>query len=539
MICNVLLMNQRLNKMFNFRSYLKYIDLRSLFLSLLAVVTLFLLNGHYGYNMWDEGYQWDGVQRVMSGEIPIRDFMAYDPGRYYLSAWLMRLWGDNGLVSFRLTIAIIQFITIYFALILVVNNSARQNLLFMTLATLTLLVWCRGYDQLSPIILLASLTYLVKKPCVYRYFLAGIWVGFAAFIGRNHGVYGLVGSLATMMYLAIRQEHSVSLVKSLLILTAGIIIGYLPILLMIAFVPNFFSAFWDSITVLFELKATNLPLNIPWPWTFSYNLQLTSAALRGPIIGLFMIGLVIYILAGIFWIFVLRVTNKPKSPVLVASVFTVLPYTHYVFSRADLPHLANSVAPFIVVCLLLITMQSTKIKWWLLFFVFSVSIFEYLPSYPRWQCLGSGGQKCVETDIGNDKIMVTPRVANDLFFVKRLMEKHAPNGQNFLVVPFWPGVYPALDRKNPMLELYALVPQNNAFQQAEIERIKAAKIGFVLIVDIMLDDRPDMLYQNTHPLIYEYIKNNFQRLNKPQDYNTYDYQLYKSKQTIDIIGNIN
>jgi hypothetical protein len=520
--------------MLNVRPSLKYIDLKSFFLSLLAVVTLFLMNGHYGYNMWDEGYVWDGVKRVMLGEIPIRDFMAYDPGKYYFSAWLMRLWGDSGLVSYRITIGIIQFITLYFALNLVINNSAKQNWLFLILSTLSLLVWIWGYDQMCPILLLASLTYLVKKPGTCRYFLSGIWVGFAAVIGRNHGVYSLIGSFATIIYLATLPENSVSLFKSLLIWVIGIIIGYLPILLMSATVPNFFHAFLESITFLFEIKATNLPLNIPWPWTFSYSLPLTSAYLRTPVIGLFLLGLVIYIVVGVFCILFRRLSNKPYSPVLVASVFTVLPYAHYAFSRADLPHLSNSMTPFIVGCLVLLTMQSTKMKWGLLLIICSVGIFEHLPTYQRWQCLGSGGHRCIEMDIGSDKIAVTPRVANDLFFVKRLMADYAPNGQNFLVVPFWPGVYPAFGRKNPMWELYALWPHNDTFQQAEIERIKAANIGFVLIIDIMLDDRPDMLYQNTHPLIYEYIKNNFQRLNNLQDYNTYNYQLYKSKQRIAI-----
>lgn len=76
--------------------------------SLLCVAVTFMFEGRYGLNLWDEGYLWYGVQRVWLGEVPIRDFMAYDPGRYYWAAFLSTLWGGRGILDIRLAAAIMQ-----------------------------------------------------------------------------------------------------------------------------------------------------------------------------------------------------------------------------------------------------------------------------------------------------------------------------------------------------------------------------------------------------------------------------------------------
>ncbi|MDX2477975.1 MAG: hypothetical protein QNL05_11500, partial [Gammaproteobacteria bacterium] len=101
------------------------------------------------------------------------------------------------------------------------------------------------------------------------------------------------------------------------------------------------------------------------------------------------------------------------------------------------------------------------------------------------------------------------------------------NNKSFVVTPFWPGAYTLLQRKSPVWEIYALFPRSQPFENAEIERIKAAKPGFILIYDRSLDGRDELRFRNTHPLTYQYILDNFNMLSdtpKPA------YQIYIAKE---------
>ncbi|WP_258039195.1 hypothetical protein [Nitrosospira multiformis] len=504
-------------------------------LAAFAVLASFLWQGHKGFNLWDEGYLWYGAQRVLLGEVPLRDFMSYDPGRYYWSAALMSLWGDNGIMALRGAVAVFQAIGLFTGLLLIAQKSLLRfkfpGFLYLLLSAITLMVWMyprhKLFDISLSILLVGVSSFLVQHPARLRYFVCGLGIGLVAVFGRNHGLYGAMGSAGVMVWLAINpdsRKDQPGFVEGLLLWAAGVAAGFTPLLAMALLVPGFAGAFWESIRFLSEVKATNLSLPVPWPWKVSLDSIPSEEAIRGVLIGVLFIGILIFSLVGVAWSLFQKFHNKAVSPVLVASVFLGLPYAHYAYSRADVGHLAQSIFPLLIGCLVLLAAQPPKIKWSFAAALCIMSLWVMHAFHPGWQCHTSGPCKAIE--ISGNRLMVLPEVESDVRLLRKLAKEYAPDGGSFVATPFWPGAYPLLNTKSPMWEIYALFPRNGDFQQEEIRRIAAASPGFVLIYDLPLDGREELRFRNTHPLIYRYIVEYFDRLPDPPNL---PYQIYTSR----------
>ena len=505
-----------------------YLAIQIAVLATFVVLMSFVWQGNKGFSLFDEGFLWYGAQRVILGEVPIRDFMAYDPGRYYWSATLMHLWGDDGIVALRGAVAVFQAMGLFVGLLLIAGSPKKHNLLYLALSAITLIAWMfprhKLFDIALCLFLIGVLAFLIDKPISRRYFLAGLCVGVVATFGRNHGVYGVAGSLGVILWLHLKSIEASGLIKGFTLWAAGVITGFMPILLMALLVPGFAVSFKDSILYLFELKSTNIPLPIPWPWLVNFNAVPLNVAIRGVLIGLFFIGAVVFGVLSIVWVVWQRLHNKQVSPALVAASFLALPYAHYAYSRADINHLAQGVFPLLVGCLVLLSTQSAKIKWPLAFILGAASLWVMYIFHPGGQCRDS--KQCVMVEITGSNLRVDRGTASDVKLLRRLAGQYAPEGQSFIAAPFWPGAYALLKRKSPMWEIYPLLPRSQAFQQTEIERIKMAKPGFALILDQPLDGRDDLRFNNTHPIIDHYIIDNFEALaNSPHP----SYRIYKLK----------
>jgi len=495
----------------------KYRPIQILTISCLVIFLLFIWQGNKGFNLWDEGYLWYGVQRVLLGEIPIRDFMSYDPGRYYWVAALLSVAGDNGIMSVRIAVAVFQCLGLFVGLLLIAQSTKsrdKADILFWIISAAILVLWMfprhKLFDISISIFLIGILTYLVSNPIPKRYLIAGICVGLIAVFGRNHGVYGVVGSLGVIAWLNIRNRSDTGFLKGFVLWSVGVTIGFLPIIFMALLIPGFAVAFWESVRFLFEQKATNLPLPVPWPWTINFAASSIGDAARGVLIGIFFIGTLIFGGLSVIWVVYRGLKEKPLPPVLVASAFLALPYAHYAFSRADVGHLAQGIFPLLIGILAIASSASSKTKWVLAAGLFMTSFWVMHVFHPGWQCLAS--KQCVTVEISGKDLQVDSGTANDIALLRQLAAQFTPDGQPFIATPFWPGAYALFNTKSPMYGNYLTFPRDGKYQRKEIYRIENSKPKFILVLDIALDGREDLRFKNSQPYIFDFIVNNYSQM---------------------------
>lgn len=505
-------MNSSLGRWMSNESVQRY--LRIGLLSAGAVLASWLWQGARGFQLSDEGFLWYGAQRVMKGEVPLRDFMSYDMGRYYWSAAVMFLQHDDGIISLRAAVALFQAAGLFAGLMIIARPSGQpRSLPWLLLAVGVILVWMyprhKLFDASVSIALVALLTFLAERPTLRRYFVAGIGVGLAAVFGRNHGVYGALGSLVVIAFLRSIPNGGPSTSRAVGAWAGGIVIGFLPIVAMAAFCPGYAEAFWSGVRFLIETKATTLPVPAPFPWRVPFERLSVEASVRGVLLGLFFIGTLVFGVGGMARIIWRARHRQPVSPPLLACIALALPYAHYAYSRADVGHLALGIFPLVLGCLVWLTERPGKWVRWSAGGAFcAASVFVMLPHHPGWQSRTHA--QWSQALIGRETLLVDPATARDVTLLRTLTDRFAPNARDsFLAVPFWPGSYALLDRRSPTWEIYPLVRRSESFEREEVERLKGAAPAFVLIRDLALDGRDELRFRNTHPLLDRYLGTHF------------------------------
>ncbi len=474
-----------------------------------------------GLNLADEGFLWYGSQRVLHGEMPIKDFQSYDPARYYFVALFMQLRANAGLLSVHIALAAVQAVGLFVAILLIAKSldagSRIPSATYLLLCALTVGAWMyprhKLFDLAISIILIATISWLSCNSTTLRYFLTGAVIGLAAIFGRNHGVYGLFASLCAIVVIRWAGGQKQIWQTSLSALAAGVVVGFAPLLLYCAYDHEFAEVFWRSVVLIISRGSTNLALPIPWPWTIGFEALPVTEALRQFATGCFFLALIMFPLVAVFALCRLRVWSGISKAVLLACLCLSLPYGHYAFSRADVGHLAHGIFPMLIGSMVVAAQLKPAFKWVSVALLTVASVGVMHAYHPAWNYAKSDTLECLR--IQEDLLLLDARTSELVIAAQELTETYVPEGDEVLFLPRWPGLYAILSRKSPMYEIYALFPADEQQQLSEIRRLESSKPALVLLDPSHIDADPRRRFEYTHPTIYRWVENNYMVIEVP------------------------
>ncbi len=491
-------------------------------LAALITISASLLQADIGLNTSDGGFLWYGTLRVLEGEVPMVDFRAYDPGRYYwCAAWTWFL-GD-GLIDLRRAVSIMQFVGLSGGLL--VASRVIRNRFILGLFGLLMAVWMFPQHKYFDSTLAISGVYvavrLLENPSVRRLFITGLFVGLSAFIGRNHGLYLLLGFVLIIVYIHWKVVP-LSMFKSFRALFSGIFIGYSPMIAMMIFIPNFFDEFWYSLLLLVSNKTTTIPVQTPWPWLADFTSS--SWLLMGLQISLGIAFLLFFIFYTAAWGYVwFSKSSKPCNArtVLIASAFIGVFYMHHGFSRADVGHMAGAIHPILLGLIALVYIVIKK--------------YEHMPmrhAVCQWIGLGVIGMvlfpptllgnaffekklslqgKYVPYQIKDEQLSIVWWSADYLTVIRETMQAYVGDKEAYvLIAPAEPALYPILGYKSPVWDIYMTLPNTPERQQAMIEQIENKKVKWALISTLPPAADERLLLERAEPILWSYLMERFE-----------------------------
>ncbi len=475
---------------------------------------MFLLQGRLGFNLQDEAFLWYGVIRTHAGDLPLRDFRAYDPGRYLWCAAWSTLLGD-GLVAVRAASWIFAGLGVCAGLLVVSRATASRILLLVAGALLVMWMsppW-KLFESGLAMCAVYVLTLLFERPSGARRLALGVVVGLTAFFGRNLGVYVGLGALLATALLVARARQP--LLRSLLDLFAGTCLGYAPMLLLIAFAPGFGGAFVESILFYTRQGALNAELPWPWPWRFDYaRLSFGSAAAAFATGSLFLALPAFYALAA--WIVLRRrAEDLARIAPIAAAVCVGATWFHHASVRSDLPHLAQSIHPFLIGLLTLSlaaaparAVRARAAAWSLLALASIAAIGSSLPFVRR--LAAPAGNEHVVVRVGLEDLVLAPGEARTVRGLLDLVARHVPAGEPLWVSAQLLGLYPMLGLRAPTWDIYPAWQADEAEQQRMLREL--ADVRWALLELRPIGGDPRMRLEVSHPAVWSWLQREFVRV---------------------------
>jgi hypothetical protein len=505
--------------------------LEALLLSSLVLTLVFLLQWRFGFNWADEGWLWYGSQRTALREVPLRDFFSYDPGRYYWSAFVFKIFGGNGF--FEQLVANYLFGTIgltltYMAMIHAGMGRWWRISILLLLGTISGFPRHKIYEQTLSLVAVAAVAFLFAAPQrLKRWLLLGVLTGLAAFIGRNSGLFCLIASVLAFGLLR-RRRASPAVARVCTAFGAGIIIGYSPMIFMIVFVHNFFHPFFQSV-LLTPHWAWSLP--IPFPWHVHLHSLHGVDLLQARAVSWLCIAVPVTYAFLLWRAFRSDVQLSPVESLAVSASCAGAGFLFHAFYTADFFHIAQGVVAFVVAGGAFSThlwhtgaRRSSLAVFCLLA---PLALACWIPMEPLFQYSRTKARAPDEVrriNIGGDNFDVPAKQAAVMETVANSFRNCGAHDGGFLAAPYYPGLYASLGTRSPLWDTYFLWHRDEETQKAEIAALQEYHTSLVLLnAASPMNGREGLKFENTNPMLLQYIVSHYARsdLKLPDGFDLY------------------
>jgi len=500
-----------------------------------AAVFWLIVARNIGFDLSDEGYLWYGTQRLLHGEMPMRDFLAYDLGRYIYSALFLYAFQDSGLMSIRFAASFL--ISFLVALVVFITISAEKertllpkSIYGLTVGFLALLLvypYYKVFDLTASVVLVLSIYSLFLRPNFTSWSLLGFVVGSIAVVNRNHGVYGVLASLLAYSLLLVTPAVKKPHFKELGIWGFGIFIGYLPTLMAFVFVDGFFNSFLNGIQEQLRNGQTNISLPVPWPWTVDIKVLGWVTSFPYIVKGFGFLLLLGFSIFGVM--FILRHRNRVRTDAsaFAAALCVAIPYSHYAFSRADITHLTLSLYP-VMIGLLTIPV-GVRLETRILFTVLLTTLTCTISRSPPVLFYADMGRDWEKIRVRTDELFVRRTVAESYERLTGLIESQKSYATSFVALPDMPGLHAIYESRIPIYDIYILSVTDPSREKTETQMLSKYRPNLILISDEALDSDEMLRFSILRPYMYKWINDNYHRTLSTSPRGHSAFEIYTAK----------
>ncbi len=453
----------------------------------------------------DEGYLWYGLQQLLGGRMPHRDFKSYEPGRYWWLGMFARGFGPG--------LRVLRYGThAFFALCLAATLFSLRKLglawpiVACTGIALTALSHPqhKQFEHGAVLLAFATLQWAWAWPSPWSMASAAATVGLASLMGFNLLLYFAAALLVTVTASAWVGRPGVD-ATTFIALAAGGAAGLLPFCLLLlspGFARNFHQRRIGSVLARGE---SNLSLPRPWPWRCA-PLQLQGldrahrVALQWIFLALFVVPLVA-IAAAVAW----PVSHGSLLPAATLGVFLA----HHAASRADPPHITQSLAPVCLIALL----WSARVPW-AAAGIAAASIWLTWPLQPRVQLRRSEGA-VLRRD--TDGLEVGFGGAEARLFDAATTLRAGNSGKHpwLFAAPAFPALYAWLAVDAPVYDTFALHPSAAHTQADMVDGIERCAVTAAIVSNAAIDGRDDLRFEHTHAIVWSHLHASFHAMARP------------------------